>query len=232
MRMKSLITIALLLTVISIACSSKSEGSQLSASTTHQSPEPTASNATASPQDKEPCTLTLTTAPVIGGIKLGMTQDEILSVFRGEKESLEVRTNLAQPPARFGMRTLNITPIESKDNFRGIRDITLRLVDGRVYNFRMTYDGPEWPNVDKFVEKFVAGTSLPPVSQWEAYVGMDTQLKTLSCSGFTVQLFAGGPGGNLNYADITDAAADKALRERRVKARAQPSPSSSATPKP
>lgn len=229
--MKSFLVVALLLTSISIACWYKSPGSQLSASTTTSSGTQNApANTTRIPQAQEPCTLTLTAAPEINGVKLGMTEQQILSLFSGNQEASEIQAALAQPPGRFGMRTLQVTPIESKDRFKGIRDLTFRLVDGRMYNFRITYDGPEWPNVDKFVEKFVGDTHLPPASHWEAYVGMDTQLKTLNCSGFNIQLFAGGAGGNLNYADITDIAADKALRERRAKSRAQPSASPVATP--
>jgi hypothetical protein len=227
------LAVALLLTMVSIGCSYKSADSQSFTSMTNSGAQPTGASSTAVTQDKEQCTLTITAAPAISGIKLGMTAQEVLSLFSGNKESVELRATLTQPPGRFGMRTLQVTPIESKDRFKGIRDATLRLVDDRVYNFRIGYEGPEWPNVDRFVEKFVTGTNLPPASQWEAYVGMDTQLKTLSCAGFTVQLFAGGTGGNLNYADITDVAADKALKERRVKARAQASPSPAApTPSP
>jgi hypothetical protein len=182
----------------------------------------------ATAQEKQTCTLTLAGAPTIHGIKLGMSKQEVLSLFPGDKEGAEIRATLAQPAGRFGMTSLDITPVESKDRFNGIRHVTLRLVDGRVYNFRISYDGPAWPNVDEFVGKFVDQTNLPRADQWEAYVGMDTQLKTLSCSGFAVQLFAGGSDGNLNYADITDVAANKALRERRAKARAQASPTSAA----
>ena len=67
----------------------------------------------------------------------------------------------------------------------------------------------------------------PAVDQWDAYVGMDNQLKTLTCSEFEVRAFAGGQGGSLNYVVVKDLVADQKLKDRRAKARAQQSPTSS-----
>ena len=53
---------------------------------------------------------------------------------------------------------------------------------------------------------------------------MDNQLKTLRCKEFEVQAFVGGQGGNLNYVEMKDLMADKELKKRRDKARAQASP--------
>jgi hypothetical protein len=86
------------------------------------------------------------------------------------------------------------------------------------------YNGPQWPHVDKFVEKLVGEMNLPPSEQWEAYAGQDTQLKTLTCADFLIRANAAGEGGNLNYVSMTDLEAEKKLRERRRKAREQASP--------
>jgi hypothetical protein len=76
----------------------------------------------------------------------------------------------------------------------------------------------------KFVEKFVDGTSLPAADQWEAYPGLDTQMKTLTCKDFEIRVFAGGKGGNLNYILVKDLGAEEMLKARRKKARAMASP--------
>src|SRR6185436_16527436 len=103
------------------------------------------------------------------------------------------------------------------DKFPGVNQISFNLLDGRVYNFSVRYDGPQWPHVDNFVAKFVEGKDLPPVDQWQPYVGMDN-LKMLKCADFEVRVFAGGEGGNLNYVQMQDLVADKKLKERRKKA--------------
>jgi hypothetical protein len=100
----------------------------------------------------------------------------------------------------------------------------LTLLDGRVSSINLGYNGPEWPHVDRFVEKFIEGTNLPAADSWAAYVGLDTQMKTLRCKDFEIQIFAGGKGGNLNYVLMRDLVSDKTLKDRRAKARAKATP--------
>jgi hypothetical protein len=155
-----------------------------------------------------------------------MTPEQVLALFPGSNEDAEIRARLSQPPSQFGVSGFVVRPdkYESKDKFAGIGQITFTLLDGRVSSFSVGYNGPEYAHVDKFVAKFVEGTNLPPADQWEAYVGMDTQLKTLKCTDFETRVFAGGAGGNLNYVLMRDLEADKRLKERRDKARAAATP--------
>ena len=225
--MKLFLAIVSLVFGVSLACSAyKPAGSQSLASnnpTVAQSPNQT-SNPTA--QEKPSCQLTLAQAPVLSGLKLGMTPDQILALFPGSKDDPEVRSSLARPPSQFGVSSFVIRPdrYESKEKFKGISQITFTLLDGHVSNFTIGYNGPEYSHVDKFVAKFVEGTSLPAADQWEAYVGMDNQLKILKCSEIEIRVFAGGQGGNLNYVLMRDLAADKKLKERRQKAREKATP--------
>jgi len=156
-----------------------------------------------------------------------MTTEEVLALFPGSKDDAEVRTSLSRPPSQFGVSSFLVRPekYESKDKFAGVNQITFTLLDGRVSSFSVGYNGPEYSHVDKFVAKFIEGTTLPAADQWEAYVGMDNSLKILKCTDFEIRVFAGGQGGNLNYALMKDLAAEKKLKERRDKARAKaPSP--------
>ena len=167
------------------------------------------------------CDLTMAQAPVINGIRLGMTPEQVLGLFPGSSEDAEVRSSLSRPASQFGVSSFIIRPdrYKSKEKFAGISQITFTLLDGRVSNLSVGYNGPEWPHVDKFVAKFVEGTNLPAADAWEAYVGMDTQLKILRCEDFEIRVFAGGQGGNLNYVLLVDLTAEQKLKERRAKAR-------------
>jgi hypothetical protein len=155
-----------------------------------------------------------------------MTQEEVLALFPGSKEDAELRANLSRPPSQFGLSAFVIRPdkFESKEKFAGVSQVGFTLLDGRVSNFTVGYNGPEYSHVDKFVAKFSEGTSLPAADAWEAYVGMDTQMKTLTCKDFEIRIFAGGKGGNLNYVLMRDLVADKKLKERRDKARQKATP--------
>lgn len=222
------LTSLFLLMGISSACSaSKSAGSQSAQNNNSQAQLPAQTNATV--QEKPTCQLTSVGAPDIKGLKPGMTPDEVLALFPGSKDDAEVRASLARPPSQFGVSSFLIKPdkYESpKEKFAGVSQITFTLLDGGVSSFSIGYNGPEYSHVDKFVAKFIEGTNLPAPDQWEAYVGMDNQLKILKCTDFEIRVFAGGEGGKLNYVLMKDLEAEKKLKERRDKARAQ------ATPKP
>jgi len=225
--MKIFLAIGSLLIAVFVACTaSRPAGSQLLVNgnaTVVQSPTQTTD---ASAQDKPTCQLTLAGAPDIKGLRLGMTPEQVLALFPGSSEDAEIRASLAAPPSKFGTSSFVVRPEKyaSKDKFAGVNQITFTLLDGRVSTFTVGYNGPEYPHVDKFVAKFIEGTNLPAADQWEAYVGMDNQLKTLKCTEFEIRVFAGGAGGNLNYALMRDLEADKKLKDRRAKAKAQATP--------
>lgn len=215
------------LIAISIACSASKSAESPSANAAHASTyQPLTSPSSSITQDKQPCTLTLSTVPSIKGTRLRMTTDEVLALFPGAKIDPQISAELSRPPRQFGVSSLMIRPekYESKDQYTEVNQITLTFLDGRVSKLHVGFNGPEWSHVDKFVAKFVEGTNLPGVHQWAAYVGLDTQLKTLTCSDFELRVFAGGQGGTLNYVQMQDLKADETLKERRRKAREQASP--------
>jgi hypothetical protein len=158
-----------------------------------------------------------------------MTPDEVLALFPGSKDDAEVKSLLSRAPSQFGGTELVIHPqkYESKDKFPGIDHLNLTFLDGHAHTVNVGYTGPAYTHVDEFINKFVKGTSLPAADQWQAYPGMDTQMKTLTCQDFEVRVFAGGENGNLNYVLLTDREADKTLKDRRAKAKAQAKPSTS-----
>lgn len=214
---------------LAIACSaSKSVDSQSVAANNPVLTQPSAPEVGAA-QEKTPCTLSLAAAPIIDGLKLGMTPDEVLVLFPGSKEDAEVRSALARPPSKFGVSSFLIrsAKYEMKKNFAGVSQITFLLLDGRVSIYTVQYNGPEYSHVDKFVERIGAELGLPPAVQWEAHPGMDNTLKSLKCAEFEVNAFIGGTGGNLNYILVKDLVADKELKQRRAKAREQASPTPS-----
>ncbi|MEK6336041.1 MAG: hypothetical protein AABM67_14015 [Acidobacteriota bacterium] len=153
-----------------------------------------------------------------------MTTEEVLALFPGSKEDPEIRSS-SSTISQFGTSSFVIRPerYESKEKFADIRQITVRLLDGRISSVRVGHNGPEFSHVDKFVEKYSEGKNLPAES-WEAHVGMDNNLKILRCTDFEIQVFTGGPGGNLNYIEIKDLEAEKQLKDRRAKAKAKATP--------
>ncbi len=186
-----------------------------------------AANPNSSSQSSGNCQLSMAGAPNIKELKLGMTPDQVLALFPGSKDDDEVRKHLSQPPSKFGVSDFIIRPEKfgSKEKFKDVTQITFNLMDGRVAAFTVGFNGPEYTHVDEFVRKFIEGTNLPPVEEWQGYEGMDTQLKMLACKDFEVRVFIGGEGGKLNYVLMRDLEADKTLKDRKKKAREAATPS-------
>ncbi len=226
MTMKSQVLIALAILSVSVACkvdlsSASPNGNSANANTQ------VANAGTGNDQQQSNCALTKAVAPVLNGLRLGMTPDEVLALFPGSKADDKLRPDVNIAETKFGNSSFIVRPslYETKENFKGIRQITFAFLDSRVSSINIGYEGPAYPHVDQFVTRFVEGTSLPPADQWQGYVGLDNQLKILTCKDFEVRVFAGGEGGNLNYVLLTDLEADKKLKERRAKAKAQATPS-------
>ncbi|HJU55496.1 MAG TPA: hypothetical protein VJ715_13020 [Pyrinomonadaceae bacterium] len=168
------------------------------------------------------CTLTLAQAPTVSGLRLGMKPEEVLALFPGSRADKEIRAYLTRPASLLGVSELIIKPerYSSKAKFAGVSQVSMTLLDNRVLTFNIGYTGPEYKHVDEFLGKFIEGKKLPAAHAWEPYVGMDTQLKTLKCKGFEINVFAGGKNvRNINYVELTDVAARQRLRDRRAKAR-------------
>ena len=172
------------------------------------------------------CSLTADAAPAVEGLKLRATADQVLAILPGSKDDDEVKSGLARPVSPLGVSQfiVHVSRLQPKEKFANIDHFTFGLLDGKVSSINIGYNGPAYSHVDEFVSKFVKGTNLPPVEQWQAYQGLDTQLKILNCKDFEVRVFAGGEGGNQNYVLLTDLNANKMLKERRAKARAQATP--------
>lgn len=238
--MKQSLPILVLITGASVAASCALRAS--SPQTFHSNPaplsspspfvEPSTQTTNSIVPDKAICSLTAAQLPDLNGLRLGLTAEQVLALFPGSNADAELRSSLAKPASPFGVSNFIINPVryQSKEKFKGINQITFTLLDGRVLSFSVGYDGPEWPHVDKFIEQFSEGKSLPPAEAWEAYTGMDTQLKTLKCVDAEIRIFAGGPGGQLNYVLVRDVAADRKLKERRAKASEKAASGSGAHP--
>ena len=172
------------------------------------------------PVSKSTCTLTTAQGPDIKGVRLGLTTQQVLDLFPGSRDDGEVRV-AADNVSAVGASSFALRPEKygAEKDFVGINQFTFRFLDKRVSSFTAGYGGPQWKNVDEFVKKFSEGKTLPALEAWEAYVGLDTQHKTLRCDGFEISVFAGGEGGSLNHVQMKDLAAEKELKERRAKAR-------------
>lgn len=163
--------------------------------------------------------MAISQSPSILGLRLGMTTEQVLARFPGIMNDAEVRSSLQRPASRFGTTSLTISPrkYSAAGLYKQVTQINLTFLDGRAATLNVGYDAPVWGHVNDFVTKFAAETRLPGPDSWDAYLGLDTQLKTLRGMDFDVSLFAGGVNVNMNYAQLRDLSALQRLKERRAR---------------
>lgn len=158
---------------------------------------PAQPQASAQPQNTSKCSLTPSQAPAIRGIKLGMSGEEILSLFPESNQKPEIKTVLESSEGypNYGLARLYFQPamypLIAKDRFAGIDGIGVTLFDGRVAELQINYAGrashprgPSWPNVDDFIAKLSEVYSLPAARDWRT-VAQD--YRVLECSGLSIE---------------------------------------------
>jgi hypothetical protein len=164
--------------------------------------------------------LTVAQAPSVSRLKLGMKVEQVLALFPGSKDDADIRASLAGPTSAFGVQNLSIMPAKYlKKNADQASQIALTFLDNRLVTLYVGYESPVWDNIDDYVTQFAGETGLPGADSWDAYAGFDTQLKTLKCKDFEINLFAGGENVSINYVRMRDMPAQQVLKERRARAR-------------
>src|SRR5437870_5838170 len=91
------------------------------------------------------CKLTLSQVS-IRGVKLGMTTDEVLALFPGAAEEPQNQSSLQRVAGvpSFGLAHRIVTPNReaiNKNNFKGIESYSITLLDGKVVQFDVFYQG-------------------------------------------------------------------------------------------
>jgi hypothetical protein len=163
-----------------------------------------------------PTQCTVKVAPVIRGIKLGMTTDEVLAMFPGSRENEMVKNALTagESYGSFGLTGLLVFPDQypGKERFNGISSATFTFIDGRLLQYSVVYDRPPWPHAVDFINKIAAAFKLPPAENWTNDQG---GYKALSCDGFRVRTYVSNPGASISVMASEDPF--KIQTERRAK---------------
>ena len=143
------------------------------------------------------CTLKLSQAPAVRGVKLGMAVDELLPLFPGSAESNGIKGALSSADTfpQFGETSFGLTPTDwgSPPRFAGIGYFFFRFFDRRVVSFEAQYlrfpSGARWRSPDELIQRFSDSFHLPGPKDWVTDPGVAG--KRLKCDGFEVVVNAG-----------------------------------------
>jgi hypothetical protein len=142
-------------------------------------------------QSLSTCNLTPSQSLAIRGIKLGMSAEQINSVFPspGQRETVFQNTTGRYP--KYGAVESVISPRDypsiANDKFADVARVAVTLFNGRLTEFSVDYagppDGPWWSDVDCFFAKLSGPFGLPPAKNW---LGRRFS-KTLNCNGLEIE---------------------------------------------
>ncbi|HET6975474.1 MAG TPA: hypothetical protein VFI24_04075 [Pyrinomonadaceae bacterium] len=129
------------------------------------------------------CPLTLTHAPKIRDVRLGMSSEDVLKMFPGSSDEPDIRAQLSTADQRFGVAGFSIpTTLLPRPKFAGVNSLFVVFLDNRLSEYTFTYTGVEWKNVDDFISRFSETFNLPRPETWQR--SNLPSLKTLYCEGF------------------------------------------------
>jgi len=152
------------------------------------------------PENAPVCNLSLSEAPVIRGIRLGMKPDEWLKLFPGSAQDEKIKAILDQPPRfpNYGSNSITFTLPSGSGEFRylpreeflGVNYVMLHLIDNNIGGFEVLYaqsssGGNPWDDVSQLAIIFSKTFKLPDISVWRKE---NPQRAMLECSGFELIL--------------------------------------------
>ncbi len=174
------------------------------------------------PQDPK-CKLTLAQAPAIRGLRLGMTSDELFSIFpANDREEFDRAQQLksAEIPPNYGHTSFHfsLSRYATKDRFTGIGILIFELFDRKVVSINAHYSNtPQFDRKSQLMEIVTRQFGLPEIKDWPGY-SETSHSASLSCDGFTFQVH----GYSENFSIVlTDPTYKKIKEERRQADRAK-----------
>jgi len=168
------------------------------------------------PLQISPCKLNLAQAPAIRGLRLGMTIEELFTIFPANQREEIDRTeklNSAELPPNYGFTSFNfhISNYPKKDQFTGIRVFDIGILDRKVVYIRAYYSQiPKYDYISQLMEGITRQFRLPELKEWPGYNPI-AYPPSLTCDGF---IFKAEPSNGF-LIELTDQKYQKIVSDRR-----------------
>ena len=152
------------------------------------------------------CNLPREKAPVIRGVKLGMTADELFALIPGIRADYKDVLAHARNSSDFGWAVLRAIPRDkdATQRFSGIDGFGFGFFDDRLVQYSVSYSGPNsnprgpsWPHYDDLISRFADAYHLPGPADW---IG-DDQIRLLKCKGFELRIDTSNSGAQISITE-------------------------------
>ena len=142
------------------------------------------------------------------GIKLGMSLDEVISLFPASVGDASVERALELSRTGNGANLIRMVIPAHKANKQDLADVKMfgfQFRNGRLFSLHVEYFSPKWKDVNEFIDQRGHMLNLPAASSWEPVEGNSRFSKYLTCDGIEVRFYASPlRSPNDNYISLTD----------------------------
>jgi hypothetical protein len=145
------------------------------------------------------CALTEANSPNVGGLRLGMTAQQLLAMFPGASKRREMKDEIDRAKAGGGETvylTFDPATDSSKSEFAGVSSISAGLSRGKVVDLIVGYMGTTWTNVDAWIAKLGEMYRLPGQQSWVEGPSENPN-KVLRCDGIEIEASIQGGGSSI-----------------------------------
>jgi hypothetical protein len=139
------------------------------------------------------CKLTLAQAPVIRGLCLGMTSEELFTFFPGnERQEFDRKEQFkrAELAPFYGYTSFNLSANEfsTTDRFKGISHFQFGLLDRKLVYIDLRYENtPQFDTMEQLMEVITRQLGLPAYKEWSGYQKYGT-IQSIGCDGFIINV--------------------------------------------
>jgi len=154
------------------------------------------------PENTPVCSLSLSQAPAIRGIRLGMKPDEWLKLFPGSAQDEKIKAILDRPAQypEYGRNIITFSPASNqnqfgylpKEGFSGVDRVSLILFDNQIVSIGVNYAPTDikgnpyiWDDVSQLIDIFSETFNLPKIYAWDK---KSSRQAVLQCPGFKLEL--------------------------------------------
>jgi hypothetical protein len=143
--------------------------------------------------------------PVIRGVRLGMTADELLAVVH-DANDIKAGVEKSKGFPSFGYIRVSLQPADdtARERLKGTAEFAVNFFDGHIYSIQVRYppypEGVYWNDVDVLVAKVAEAINLPDVRSWVAET-TDGNTKLFTGNGFVVRVSI-RDGGSIEIRDL------------------------------
>lgn len=172
------------------------------------------------------CRLSRESLTSLYGIRLGMSPEEVVSLFPANARNATVDRALelsqSRNPVTQIVMMINADRVNNPDQV-DVKEFFFRFRNKGLYSLHVDYLSPQWKDVNEFIDQRGHILNLSAASSWEPVEGNARSSKYLICDGIEVRFYAAPRGSsNNNYISLTDTTVETTPEAARGRPASQP----------